>query len=216
MASSFASLGATRRAPSYLPQSAATGMSAPNPYAIIAQKGPAPAGVTGAPGGATAGGAPELNLKAETYPALDALLKDYRAGVDDMKSRDGRALDMAGSKIRDMREGGRQALKESEGIRGVKSSNRLSGYDVGTQTAGAQAIAGTAMAREDAALGALGAALPLATAAPSLALQEKNLQLGGYNAKIAADQAANQTQFNQFLALLQANRSKPEIYTGGF
>ena len=153
---------------------------------------------------------PGLNIQAQTNPQLEALQGRANKYMDDLQAGTGHAMDLAGQKMRDAREGGRQALGTSEGMRGVASSNRMGQYEADTQRGVTRAIADTGLERERMLGSAIQGSLGIARAPGEMALQEKGFGLSAYQAQ----QQANQQQFSNFMALLNAQRQSP-IY-GGF
>jgi hypothetical protein len=170
---------------------------------------PTAAGAGGAQAGASAGAPGAATVTAQTNPMLDALTTRYGSYLDNLEGNTGRIMDIAGSKLRDAREGGRNALQQSEGFRGVSSSNRLGQYDTATQRGVQGAIADITTAREGTLGNALQGAVGVARAPAELALAEKQFGLQTANAQ----QANVNNQFNQLMALLNATRQSP-IYSG--
>lgn len=177
--------------------------------------GPAPAAPSYAPPPPppSSAPAPAVNLQANTSEALDALTKRYMGNLDDIKGNSGYFMDLAGSKIRDAREGGRTALQQDAAFAGKASDPSIAAYDADTQRAQAGAIADVAAQREGIYTGAIAGGVNVASAAPRLALDEKQLQVNAYNAQQAATQAAAMNDFSRWRALLDAQRGSP-IYQG--
>lgn len=153
--------------------------------------------------------APALSLHADTNAALTALNDRYTQNLNNLQDGNGQIMDIAGSKIRDAREGGRRALQEGNIQAGKASDPSLAGYDAETQRGVEGAITDLALGQEDKYTSAIQGGVNVAGAAPGLALSEKQLQLSAYNAENAADR----NNFDKFLALLNANRQSP-IYQG--
>jgi len=196
------------------PGSANNGYGGPRPYqpapwppppAQGYQPAMPPAGGAAGAGGGGGGG----TFTAQTNPALDALQGRYDKYLDNLEGNTGRIMDIAGSRLRDAREGGRTSLQASEALRGVGSSNRLGGYDAATTRGEQGAIADITTERERTLGGALQGGLGIAKAPGDMALAEKGL---GIQAAGQQQQAANQ-QLQAWLALLQSQRQSP-IYSG--
>jgi hypothetical protein len=181
-------------------------------YAPPPQAGPKYVGSM-PPGGGVApsvgGGGGTGTFTAQTSPALDALQGRYDKYLSGLESNTGRIMDIAGSKLRDIREGGRTSLQASEALRGIGSSNRVANYDAATARSQQGAIADITTQREGTLGAALQGGLGIAKAPADLALSEKGLQL---SAAAQQQQAAN-SSLQAYLSLLQANRSSP-IYSG--
>ena len=97
---------------------------------------PSLASLQGLAGGFSGGNvSPGIDVGAQTNPALDALLARSTANLDRLSSGGGELMDTAAGRIRDIREGGRSALTQSEGMRGVSSSGRLGDYEGDTSRA---------------------------------------------------------------------------------
>lgn len=157
---------------------------------------------------------------AQVHPALSALGDRYTEYLDDYMEGTGHALDVLGGRIRDAREGGRRSLAASEGLRGIKSSNRMAQYEAETQGDMAKAMTDAALRREESYGGAMRGGLPIYQAPGQMAMAEKGLGLSAWQAANQANQwnAAQQHQvaqdeFANFLAMLQAQRTSP-VYTG--
>lgn len=157
-----------------------------------------------------------LNLQAELDPRLLGLLGRQNRYLDALESGGGLQMDIAGQKMRDASIGARQSLQQSEGARGVSSSNRLGKLEADTNRNVTQAI-GDVASRREAMLGqAIQGGLGVAAAPGAAALAEKGLGLNAYQAQ----NAVNSQNFSNFLALLQAQRTSPAnqahgFYTGG-
>jgi hypothetical protein len=160
-------------------------------------------------GGTTPPPAAPLSLHADTNQALDALIGRYTKQLDNLSSNSGEMMDIAAQKIRDAREGGRKELGQASLAAGRASDPNIAAYDAATEGAQAGAIAGTAAQREANLTNALQGGVGVMGAPANLALQEKQLQLGAYNAQ----NAATNNTFQQFMAMLNASRTSP-IYTG--
>jgi hypothetical protein len=160
---------------------------------------------TGGGGGGGGGG----TFTAQTNPALDALQGRYDKYLNGLEGNTGRIMDIAGSRLRDAREGGRTSLQASEALRGVGTSNRVGNYDAATTRGEQGAIADITTQRENTLGSALQGGLGIAKAPADLALQEKGL---GLQAAAQQQQAANQ-QLQAWLALLQSQRQSP-VYSG--
>lgn len=189
------------------------GRSAPPPIDYgaaptgVVQGVPPPYSPSGGAGGA--GGGAGGSFTAQTNPALDALQGRYDKYLDNLEGNTGRIMDIAGSRIRDAREGGRSALQASEALRGVGSSNRVGNYDADTTRSQQGAIADITTQRENTLGSALQGGLGIARAPGEFALAEKGL---GIQAAQAQQAAANQ-QLQAYLALLQSQRQSP-IFSG--
>lgn len=176
--------------------------------------GAAPAAGAGAASAAGGGSSvPSLSLTANTNQALEALRSRYGKHLDNLENDTGQIMDTAGSRIRDAREGGRRALQENSMFRGAASDPALSSYESETTGLVAKGIADTAAQREANLTGALQGGVSVMGAPEEQALREKGLGVSAYTAEQNARAAANNTAFNQYLALLNATRSSP-IYTG--
>lgn len=152
---------------------------------------------------------PGISVGAQTNPALDALLGRQNANLDRLTSGGGELMDTAAGRIRDVREGGRNSLMQSEGMRGVGSSNSLAGYEADTARGEQGAITDVANNRQQNLTNAIQGGLGIAGAGAQQALAEKQFGLSTYNAQ----QQAASNDFSHFMALLQAQRSSP-IYSG--
>lgn len=192
--------------------------------------GPVPVAVNGAPSqggggfgapsmaalqglaGSFGGGAamsPGLNIGAQTNPALDALLARSTANLDRLSSGGGELMDTAAGRIRDIREGGKASLGQSEGMRGVSSSNRAGQYEADTSRAQMGAITDITNNREQNLTSAINSGLGIAGAPAEQALREKQFGLATHQ----ANQQSASDNFQRFMALLNAQRSSP-IYSG--
>ncbi len=149
--------------------------------------------------------APGINLTASTYPALEALQGRYTKYLDNLEGNTGHMMDIAGQKLRDAREGGKAALQQSAGIRGVASNPALGKYESDTQRGVQQAITDVGVERERTLGAALGSGVGVYGAPANLALQEKGLGINAYQAQ----QQATANQFQMWLALLNAQRQSP-------
>lgn len=148
--------------------------------------------------------APEpIQLSAELDPNLTGLGDDYKAYIRSLTSNSGKIMDLAGSRMRDSREGGRKALRESAALRGVDDSKSLASYDAETQGNVTRAVADTATERERTLGAALQGGVNVFGAPKQLALQEKGLGLSAWT----ANQAANNQNWSSYLALLSARNS---------
>lgn len=172
--------------------------------------GTAPA-TTGSSGGAAGGssGSGSLTLKADTNQALEAIRNRYTGHLDDIKGDTGHFMNLAGSRIRDAREGGRTALQQDSMFRGVASDPSLAAYESDTTGAVAGAVADVGAQREQQYTNALQGGVAVAGAPEDQALREKQLQVNAYQ----AESAAKNQNFASWLALLNASRTSP-IYTG--
>lgn len=159
------------------------------------------------------GGASSLTLNADTNHALEALRGRYDKQLNDLSSNTGHIMDTAGSRIRDAREGGRQALQQDALFANKASDPSLASYDAATVGAQAGAIADIAAGREANLTNALQGGVSVMGAPADLALREKGLQVNAYQAENQAKAATNNMAFQQWLALLNATRTSP-IYTG--
>lgn len=169
-----------------------------------------PPAVTPVGGSGGASASSPLTLTAQTNPALDALLATNNKYIRDLQSGTGLAMDIAGQKMRDAAEGSKAALGQSEGFRGVRSSNRMAGLEADTNRNVTQAIGNVAAERERMLGGAIQGSLGIARAPAEMALAEKGLGLNAFQAQ----KQAEQQDFGAFLALLNAKRESP-IYSGG-
>lgn len=172
------------------------------------QRGGAAPSTTGS-GGSTGSGASSLTLKADTNASLEALRNRYGTHLDNITGNSGQMMDLAGSRIRDAREGGRAALQQDSMFRGAASDPSLASYDSQTQGQVAGAVADVAAGREAHLTSALQGGVNVMGAPEDQAMREKQLQLGAYQ----AENAAKNQNFSSFLALLNATRTSP-IYTG--
>lgn len=203
---SFAMLGRGNPNNGYGGRAAPGIPSGPGPGNLTPVGPPGPPGGIGGAGGA---GGPTGTFTAQTNPALDALQGRYDKYLDNLEGNTGRIMDIAGSRLRDAREGGRTSLQASEALRGVGTSNRMGNYDAAT-TRGVQGAIADITTQREATLGsALQGGLAISKAPADLALQEKGLQL---TAAGQQQQAANQ-QMQAWLALLNSQRQSP-IYAG--
>jgi hypothetical protein len=159
---------------------------------------------------------PPIDIQAQTNPGLDQTNTQYQDYLTRLKEGSGFAFDVAGQKARDAREGGRKALIQANALAGRSSTAGLSGYEAGTQRAVQGALTDAALGREQQYGSALSGAVTAAQAPVNAALAEKNLGLNAWQAQAnqiqatnAANAAAQQTAWQQMMALLQAQRSSP-------
>lgn len=152
---------------------------------------------------------PTFDVQAQQSPELQALSGRWNTYLDDIDKNTGHAMDVAGQKFRDIREGGAKSLAASEGSRGINTGTSQEKYAADTARGEQSAIANTALERERMKGMALQGAGQAARSPLEMALQEKQLGLEGWG----MTNAANSQAFNQWLAMLQAQRSSP-IYTG--
>ena len=111
-------------------------------------------------------------------------------------------------------------MAQSEGIRGIGSSNRAAGYEADTARGEQGAIADMVNNRQQNYTAAIQGSLGIAGAAGDRALSEKRFGLDAQNSanqfglasRAAESQAANDN-FARYMALLNAQRNSP-IYTG--
>lgn len=112
--------------------------------------GATPGGGGGSGGGGSA--APprpsELTLDAKANPYLEELVGRQRGYLDSLEGGTGRIMDIAGSRLRDAREGGRKALQNSAAFRGVDDGSVLSSYDAETTRGVQSALADITTDRE--------------------------------------------------------------------
>lgn len=151
-----------------------------------------------------------LTLSAQTNPALDSLLAQQNKYISDLQSGTGLAMDVAGQKMRDAAEGSKAALGQSEGFRGVRSSNRMAGLEAETNRNVTKAIGDVASERERMLGAAIQGGLGIARAPGEMALAEKSLGLNAFQAQ----RQSEAQDLSAFMALLNAQRSSP-IYSGG-
>lgn len=173
----------------------------------------APAAAASPPPSSGGGSAPSLTLHADTNSALTALTGRYNKHLDDLSGNTGEIMDTAGSRIRDAREGGRRALQEDALFANRASDPALASYDAATTGAQAGAIADIAQGREANLTNALVGGVGVMGAPAEMALKEKGQQINAYSAENAAKAATSNMAFQQWMALLNAQRSSP-IYTG--
>lgn len=152
-----------------------------------------------------------LNITAQRSPALEGLRNRYDKYLNDLSGGQmtGRIMDIAGSKARDIREGGRNALIQSEGQRGVASSPALAQYDAETARGQQAALADVATKREQMLGDAIRGGTGVEGAPEDMALREKGFGLQTWQAQ----NAANMDAFQAFMALLNAQRSSPAAGT---
>jgi hypothetical protein len=173
------------------------------PYANGGGAGSA-AGATG-----TSTTAPQLTLRANTNASLEALRSRYGKHLDDISGDTGHFMDLAGSRIRDAREGQRNALQQDSVFRGAASDPSLAAYDAETTGDVSKAVADVGAQREQQLTSALQGGVNVMGAPEDQAMREKQLQVSAYQAQ----NAANNQNFASWLALLNATRTSP-IYTG--
>jgi hypothetical protein len=149
--------------------------------------------------------APGVNLTASSNPALEALSERYKKYLDNLEGNTGQIMDQAGQRLRDAREGGRQSLMQTQGLRGVSSSPATAKYEADTQRGVQGAISDIATERERTLGAALGGGVGVFGAPANLALQEKGLGLNAWQAQ----QQAQMNQFQMWQALLNAQRNSP-------
>lgn len=177
-----------------------------------AQRGgtaPATPGSSSGGGSSDSSGSGSLTLKADTNASLEALRNRYTGHLDDIKGNTGHFMDLAGSRIRDAREGGKAALQQDSMFRGAASDPSLAAYEADTTGAVAGAVADVAAGREQQYTNALQGGVAVAGAPEEQALREKQLQVNAYQ----AESASKNQNFASWLALLNASRTSP-IYTG--
>lgn len=141
---------------------------------------------------------PSFSTSAPDDPRLTGLADRYGRYLDDFESGTGKIMDIAGSKLRDAREGGRKALAQSEKFRGVASSGAMGDYETETQGQLSGTLADIAVNREREYGAAMRGAVPMYRAPRELNLQERSIGINAYNAQNAAQQGA----FAQMMALM--------------
>lgn len=149
-----------------------------------------------------------LQLSAELDPNLVGLGNDYKKYISDLQSGTGRIMDIAGSRLRDSREGGRKALSEDAQVRGVDDSKLLESYDTETQGGVQKALADITTDRERTLGGALQGGVNVFGAPKQLALQEKGLGLQAWQANNAA---SNQSWANILALIAARNATQPPM-----
>lgn len=149
-----------------------------------------------------------LQLSAQEDPNLVGLGNDYKKYISDLQSGTGRIMDIAGSRLRDAREGGRKALSEDAAMRGVDDSKLLEDYDTETQGGVSKALADITTDRERTLGGALQGGVSVFGAPKQLALQEKGLGLQAWQ----ANNAASNQSWQNILSLINArNLTQPPL-----
>jgi hypothetical protein len=159
---------------------------------------------------------PPIDIQAQTNPGLDQVASQSQEYLKNLKEGSGLVFDVAGQKARDAREGGRKALIQANALAGRPSTYGVGGYDAATNRDVQGALTDAALGREAQYGTALGVAQNAAQAPVTAALNEKNLGLSAWQAQEnavqatnAANAAAQQTAWQQMMALLQAQRTSP-------
>lgn len=181
---------------------------------------PAPRGDSGGGGrggagrGGGAGGSVQQTITASKPPELEALLGKYNKYLSGLEGGTGHIQDVTASKLRDVREGGRRALLESNVQSGRTGAGNVAEYDAETARGEQQAISDVALGRE----GLIGSTIlggtSLASRPTELALQEKGLTLQAQGQQAQIQAAQQQANMQALLSILQAQRSSP-LYAGG-
>jgi len=170
------------------------------------------------------GGAPRSvsapRITAQKPAALTALLDRYNTHLDKLGEGRGREMEYDAAGIRDAREGGRQALSDSEKLRRVKSSNRMGRYDATTASMASDSLSTGGLAFDDREGEAIRGGLGLAGAGSRAALAEKEFGLDSWQAGQAAansswqrERAKHTDAVNNWMQALQMQRSSP-VYRG--
>lgn len=183
-----------------------------------------------APGGAGGNGASSpvgstgSSTNAQLYQPLLDLQNESRRYREDLRNGTGRiAGQIAGATgdwLAGMQEGNlKDAAVRGIGGSGVEGQIRQASRDTATR-AGAKQLGDLAVQREAMLGGAIQGALPGTTAAPELALREKQTTMQGQTNQqnLAQQQYQNQLQasnmaFNQYMAMLDQQRNN-QAYTG--
>ncbi len=159
---------------------------------------------------------PPIDIQAQNNPGLEKVQTQSQEYLDRLKEGSGFAFDVAGQKAREAAEGGRKALMQANALAGRPTTANLAGYDAGTQRSIQGALADSALGREEMYGRALNTAELAARGTVDAALNEKRLGLDSWQAQAnaisatnAANMAAQQTAWQQMMALLQAQRSSP-------
>ncbi len=153
---------------------------------------------------------------AQEDPTLQAIDKQYEEYAKDLESGTGRILNQATSATRDAFAGLRQQTGEDFVLRGAGGGEALRDIDSETGRTIAGQHAQIARNREEQRLGAYNARNSARNAAIANMQGDKRIGLEGYGAHNQAMQAFNAqnaqnaaTQFDQLLAIMNANRSSP-------
>lgn len=178
---------------------------------------------------ASQGGAPSpgLNASAQMYQPLVDLQGEAAAYRKNLQEGTGRIAGQIAGATGDWLAGMQNqsmmdVAQRGMGGSGVETQVRGQARDVATR-AGAKQLGDLANQREAMLGQSISAALPITSAAPSLALQEKEVALGAQNQANQAAQLNYQNQlsssnqaFNQYMALLaeQRQRAGSQVYTG--
>lgn len=156
------------------------------------------------------------NISAQTDPTLDALQGNYDKYISDVEGNTGRIMDTAASQTADLGEGRKTQARLDAAARGGQAGREIDqiGNDVQRSIAGQNAQ--IALGREGLLLEALGGAGNNASANIAATQGEKQLGLSSYNsynsamgAASNANLAAQNSAFDQEMALLEAKRTSP-------
>jgi len=160
--------------------------------------------------------APRVNVSAQKSPELTGLLDRHTKHLDRLEAGKGRNMEIAGTKMRDLREGMRKQFGSTRG----RTPAQMAAFDAETQRSVVGGEAKMAMGATDLYGKELRGGKDLAEAPSKLALEEKKFGLDMMMARDRANHEAwarererKQDEFNNWAMMLQAHRSSP-IYTG--
>lgn len=179
------------------------------------------ASVGGAVGPQAAGGG---SLNSELYKPLTDLQGEAGQYRQDLKNGTGRIAGQIAGATGDWLAGMQNNASQSAAQRGVAGggvAEQMQGQARDTATrAGAKQLGDLAAQREAMLGGAIQGALPITQAAPNLALAEKGLAVNAQQQQNQANQqnfsnqlALSNQAFNQYMGLMNAQRSSP-FYSG--
>lgn len=204
--------------PNFLPGEPTPGGTPTGPGGKMPQRrfpptpGPKPPTPRRAGGGATTTSGTSAQMPGESR----RLSRSYEDYIKSLQGNSGVAMETAMAKIRDAREGGRASLMEGAAARGIASTPDLQKYEEGTQGEMARAATDIGLGREamigEAMRGAPGvyeSPYRLAQGEKQIGLSAQGLNLQREQAEQAAAAAARQAEFDNFMALLSAQRSSP-------
>jgi hypothetical protein len=149
------------------------------------------------------------------------LSQNYEQYIQSLKGNTGTAMENAMSKIRDAREGGKKTLTEGAMGRGIASTPDIGKWEEGTQAEMASAATDIGLGRESMIGEAMRGApsiyespYRLAQGEKGIGLQAAGLDLQREAQAQAAQESARQREFDNFMALLNAQRSSEADLTG--
>lgn len=156
---------------------------------------------------------PPLTFQADTDKGLEALKTRYNTQLDNIENNTGRIMDQRASRLRDIREGGANALSQGMVQSGKASDPAQAGYAAETAAGEQRAVTDVGQEQQNALTSALQGGVAVNRAPADLALDEKRFQLSAYQSDKAAQNADAQTNLQALMAMLNSQRSSP-IYSG--